>query len=486
MNKKLDIHKNNWASTIFTHGKWYMLSSLLSKGINIFVLRIYTEYLTPSDYGILDTLNTIALLLPFFISLYLDSAFGRFFHEYKQDKEKLRALFSTIFIFVSVFGSIVVILTLASSRFWVTDLLSIPVYPYIFLAFIPPLFNQLGNLGLIFLRQSLLSKHTTVVEISSVLINLAVALPLLIWVDYGILAKLWGNFATALSLFLFYTVFFLRNGLLRLTFNTSMLKESLAFSVPLFPVFAGAWIAGVSDRLVIANYSSLEAVGLYSIGFTVGKLMYIFQDAITQVTGPITMSGLIADKEVTKIKIAQTSFYLWGIMLFINFGMFLFSKELIAIFADSSYREAQMIIPIIAFSYVLGSQQRIFSTVIAFHKKNWVISSGGIIQAVTNLGLNIIFVPQYGYIAAAYSTAITLLVYTLWIYFFANKFESLNLSLFRYIYVLFIVLGFILLINIFEFNQNIFFRILYSVLLLIVLFITNYKKEYVNFKQIFK
>ena len=449
MSKSQDIHKKNWASTIFTHGKWYMLSSLISKGINIFVLRIYTEYLTPSDYGILDTLNTIALLLPFFISLYLDSAFGRFYHEYKHDKEKLKQLFSTIFIFVSVFGSIVVFLALASSRLWVTNLLSIPMYPYIFLAFIPPLFNQLGNLGLIFLRQSLLSKHTAVVEITSVLINIAIALPLLIWADYGILAKLWGNFATALSLFLFYTIFFFRNGLLRLTFNISMLKESLAFSVPLFPVFAGAWIAGVSDRLVIANYSSLEAVGLYSIGFTIGKLMYVFQDAITQVTGPITMSGLIADKEATKIKIAQTSFYIWVVMLYINFGMFLFSKELIAIFADSAYSEAQIIIPIIAFSYVLGSQQRIFATVIAFHKKNWVISSGGIIQAVTNLGLNVIFVPKYGYFAAAFATVITVFLYSLWLYFWSQRIEPIQYQITRHIS--YTIILFIIFIGLFYF-----------------------------------
>lgn len=483
MIKDKGIHKKNWLNSIFRHGKWYMLSSLLSKGINIFVLRIYTAYLTPTDYGILDTLNTIALLLPFFISLYLDSAFGRFFHEYKHDKEKLKQLFSTIFLFVSVFGSLVVFLALIIGRFWVTDLLSIPTYPYLFLAFIPPLFNQLGNLGLIFLRQSLLSKHTTIIEVSSVLINISIALPLLIWADFGILAKLWGNFAMALALFFFYTIFFIRNGLLRLTFNTAMLKESLIFSVPLFPVFAGAWIAGLSDRLVIANYSSLEAVGLYSVGFTVGKLMYVFQDAITQVTGPITMSGLIADKEATKVKIAQVSFYIWSVMLYINFGMFLFADELISIFADVAYNEAKIIIPIVALTYVLGSQQRIFATIIAFHKKNWVISSGGIIQAVINLGLNIIFVPQYGYLAAAFTTLFTMLVYTSWIYFFANKYEPLNLSLNRFTYVFLIVGAFFYAINSFEFNMSIYSRILYCVLLLIVLLMTNFKKEYHLFKQ---
>ena len=64
MNDK-EIHKDNWLSKIIKHGKWYILASIISKGINIIVLRVYTEYLTPSDYGILDTLNAIALLLPF-------------------------------------------------------------------------------------------------------------------------------------------------------------------------------------------------------------------------------------------------------------------------------------------------------------------------------------------------------------------------------------------------------------------------------------
>lgn len=477
MNKNQNIHKKNWASTIFTHGKWYMLSSLLSKGINIFVLRVYTEYLTPSDYGILDTLNTIALLLPFFISLYLDSAFGRFFHEYKHDKEKLKQLFSTIFLFVSVFGSLVVFLALISARFWVTDLLSIPTYPYLLLAFIPPLFNQLGNLGLIFLRQSLLSKHTTIVEVSSVLINISIALPLLIWADFGILAKLWGNFAMALALFFFYTFFFMRKGLLRLTFNKSMLKESLIFSVPLFPVFAGAWIAGLSDRLVIANYSSLEAVGLYSVGFTIGKLMYVFQDAITQVTGPITMSGLIADKEATKTKIAQVSFYIWSVMLYINFVMFLFADELISIFADVAYNEAKIIIPIVALSYVLGSQQRILATIISYHKKNWVISSGGIIQAVTNLGFNIIFVPIYGYISAAYSTFITVLIYTIWLYYWSQRYESINFFLSKYITIATIIFIFLLGVLYFPIQLFIFRLVLILVLGIIILLMIRPNKR---------
>lgn len=425
MTKSKEIHKESWQKSIMTHGKWYMLSSLLTKGINILVLRVYTEYLNPSQYGILDTLNSIALFLPFFISLYLDSAFARFYHEYKNDSKKLKQLFSSIFIFVFFFGSFVTVLVLWVSKYWLNDFLEIPLYPYIYLAFIPPLFQQLGSLGLVFLRQSLRSKETVLVEIGSLLVNLIIALPLLILFDFGILAKLWGNFGASLALFLFYLVFFIRKGLLKFTFNKTLLKESLIYSIPLMPAFLGSWLAGLSDRLVIAKHTGVEQVGYYAVGLMLGKLLYMVHDAITQVIGPISISGLIDDNQRTKQKMGTLSSVIWTYMLLLNLMLYVFSKELILIFANKAYNNAAFIIPIIGFSYVLGSQSRIFSSIIMYHKKNWIFSSGGIIQGLLNLLLNLLFIPTFGYIFAAYSTVISFLFYTLWILFWSFKIDKL-------------------------------------------------------------
>lgn len=433
MPKTKEIHKESWHKTILTHGKWYMLSSLLTKGINILVLRVYTEYLNPSEYGILDTLNSIALFLPFFISLYLDSAFARFYHEYKSDLKKLEQLFSSIFIFVFFFGSFVTVLVLWFSKYWLNDFLEIPLYPYIYLAFIPPLFHQLGSLGLVFLRQSLRSKETVLVEIGSILVNLIIALPLLIVFDFGILAKLWGNFSASLALFLFYLIFFIRKGLLKLTFSKTLLRESLIYSIPLMPAFLGSWLAGLSDRLVIAKYTGVEQVGYYAVGLILGKILYMVHDAITQVIGPISISGLIDDNQRTKQKMGTISLIIWTYMLLLNLMLYVFSKELILIFANKAYSNAAFIVPIIGFSYVLGSQSRIFSSIIMYHKKNWIFSSGGIIQGLLNLLLNLLFIPIFGYIFAAYSTVISVLFFTLWILYWSFKIDKFPFNAKKYI-----------------------------------------------------
>ena len=158
--------------------------------------------------------------------------------------------------------------------------------------------------------------------------------------------------------------------------------------------------------------------------------------------------------------------------MYINVGMFLFSKELIYIFADSAYSEAHIIIPIIAFSYVLGSQQRIFSTIIAFYKKNWVISTGGIIQAATNLGLNIIFIPRYGYIAAAYTTLISVFLYTFWIYFFSQFYLKISLKHTDYFKVFLLFLFVVLFHKYLGIDLSFLSRMItYGILLLFTLFL---------------
>jgi O-antigen/teichoic acid export membrane protein len=450
-----DIHEQSWFKSILIHGKWYLLSSFFSKGISLILLPVYTRYLTPTDYGILNSLGAVSALLPIFISLYLDAAFGRFFHDKKKDHQALQELFSTIYWFVAIFGFLVVFFTILSSNWWLGSFLKVPVWPYAFLAFIPPLFLQLGSLGIVFLNQSLLAKQTTIIQISSTMVTVVITLPLLIVLKLGLMARLIGGFSASLFLFSFYTIYFYKKDLLKLKFSKSLIMACLTYSIPLIPNIAGSWVAKLSNRLVIAKYVNLRAVGIYSLAANVSLLMYVMQDAITQVQGPISMSGLVHDKVKTKVKIAKFSLFLWGFMLLAHLGLYLFSKEILYFMADKEYFEAYKIIPYIGFTYVLLSQYRLFTTVISYHKKMWIVSTAGILMAFLNLGLNLVFVPIYGYKAAAITTVISMSAYSFWIFFWSQKLDRINLYYRRMFAILFIYSSSIFLIQYFIMNKNI-------------------------------
>ncbi len=425
--KEADIHQGSWLKSVVKNGKWYLMGSIATKGMLFFLLPIYTRYLDPTEYGIFNTLNVIAQVLPIFISFGLDAAFGRFFHDYKKDPEKLKTFFSSVYWFVAIYGLVMVVFVVLSSEWWLEDVAAVPMYPYAILTFLPPLFMQLGLLGIVFMRQSLMSKMTSIVETLSTLMNIVVTLPLLIYWDLGVIARLWGNVGAAVFIFLVLTYYFVKRGILVWRFDRVLLRVALVYSIPLIPSLASKWINMLSDRLILYQYIDMEAVGLYSLAANIAMLLFVLQNSISQVIQPVSISGLVHDKERTKLKMADFSLLIWLIMILANLGAFLFAKDVVTVFAEKSYGGSYIFIPILGFTYVLGSQYRFFNYILQFHKKTGIISKATIASALMNLGMNIILIPRYGAIAAPFATVAAAWVLLIWIGIAAQRIDAIQM-----------------------------------------------------------
>jgi len=421
-----DIHNKKWSSSVVKYGKWYLISSILTKGLSILLLPIYTRYLPPHEYGILQTLGSVSAFLPFILSLSLDSAFGRYFHEDKYNKQALATLYSTVYWFVVGYAIVMLVIAFATSALWMEDLITVPVWPYAYLTFIPVLFSQLGNLGRTFMQSALETQKSTIVDVISTLINAVISVFLLVFCDLGVISRLLGIAAGSLFMFGFYHLYFVHNGILIKTFSFSCLKKCLAYSIPLLPAMMGMWISTLSDRLIIAKYSSMSSVGLYSLAFQFGQILYLVGDAITRVIGPLVMSGLVSDKEATLNKVRNSSFLILVAMLFSNLVLFVFSDDVVSLFATKQYAGAAIFIPIFGFNYVLGMQQRFPTTFISYKNKTWIISMGCVLMALLNLGLNLVFVPIYGYGISAWASVAANLFYVAWSFAWGQYLERVN------------------------------------------------------------
>lgn len=436
MHLNSEIHKLNWTKTIVTYGKWYLISSLLTKGLNILMLPIYTSYLSTEDFGIFQSLNSIAQLLPFFLSCSLDVAFSRYYHEFKNNKSELIKLFSTIYWFVSIYGAFVIFLFIVISYYWIPGFLNIPVFPLAYLSFIPVLFSQLANLGRVFLQQSLNTKRATLLDVASAVVNLVTVVSLLVVLKLGLISMLVGISTASIFLFLYYTRYFVRLNILQIKFSLPTLYKSLKYSIPLIPAMAGSWLAGSANRLIITKYCGLSDVGIFSLGFQLASILYVIGDALSRVTDPLSMSGLVNDKNDTKKKISNIAISTLGIMLIFNIGIYLFSNEFVALFAPSSYSDSAIIIPLIGFAYVLGIQQRYPTQVLLFHKKTILVSLATILMGIINILVNLLLVPQVGFIGSALATITSSLFSILWIIFWAQKIDKLDYNWTKYFLLL--------------------------------------------------
>lgn len=416
----------DWFSSIVRNGRWYLLSSVTTKALALLTLTILTHSLPPAEFGALNALVALTQALPIILSLYLDSALARLYHEYRHDRRQLAALFSTVFWFVLAWGGAsLLVFSLLASRLAV-DMASVPL-AYLWIATVPTLLLQLAQLGMVFLRQSFESRTVTKIEVWGALLGAASTYLLVAMWGEGVLGRLWAIALSSAYVFAYVIWYFARARLLVLRFDRRKLKECLVYSLPLLPNLVAGWIAGTSDRLIIAKYVDLEAVGVYSLAATIASLLYVVQDAVTQVTGVKTQVGMATDRKRTLHMLGELSIVMWVVMLFVNYCAVAYSIQVVRLFTSKGYLGAAGLIGACGFIYVLSPQNRLLQDLIGFNKKTWIISSGALIMAVCSLALNFYLVPRFGYIAAPYVFIAATVVQTAWLYGWVYRFERLTL-----------------------------------------------------------
>jgi O-antigen/teichoic acid export membrane protein len=103
-------------------------------------------------------------------------------------------------------------------------------------------------------------------------------------------------------------------------------------------------------------------------------------------------------------------------------GISIFSKEVIKIFAlNPSFWPAYKIVPIVTASYIFFGMRIIASLGMFLTKKTKYVANTTIVAAVLNILLNILLIPKFGMITAAYTTLISFVILYLLSYYYSNK-----------------------------------------------------------------
>lgn len=81
--------------------------------------------------------------------------------------------------------------------------------------------------------------------------------------------------------------------------------------------------------------------------------------------------------------------------------------------ATREYYEAVYIMPPIAMGVALTAVSNMYSNILIFYKKTKVIMLASGVASVVNVILNYIFIPRFGYQAAAYTTLVAYIIMAL-------------------------------------------------------------------------
>jgi O-antigen/teichoic acid export membrane protein len=100
---------------IIAHSSIYMLGILLSKAVTFIMIPIYTKYLVPSDYGIIELLMMTIDIVAFFIGIGLSNSILRFYYDFDNETDRHRVISTGLIAGVTISASGFALLMLADS-----------------------------------------------------------------------------------------------------------------------------------------------------------------------------------------------------------------------------------------------------------------------------------------------------------------------------------------------------------------------------------
>lgn len=374
---------------------WYTICSVVQKGIGMLLIPLYVRMMTTEEYGTYTLFQSWEGIVMVFTTLNLASyAFNNCLVQYEVQKDRVTGVFLGLICTLTAFASGVFIAFLGT---W-ERVFNFPG-KYILVMVLDSMF--IVAIDLWFARQRFDYKYRGVVAVTLIIsiANLIAGACLVslspekAFTAVAVKAAIQGLVMLCISIQVWSKS--------KCFFDLRLWKYALWFNIPLIPHFLSTRILQQADRVMIQRYCGTTQAGIYGFSYKISDVMLIFNSALLASLIPWTYRKL---KEEKFQEIFHRTYLTVILIGGLNLALILLAPEAIAILGTTEYRKAVYIIPPISCSCFLMYLFNVFVNVTYYYEKNKLVVMASIGAALLNVGLNWIFIPMFGFLAAGYTT----------------------------------------------------------------------------------
>ena len=405
--EKLERHLGRDGVDFLLHIRNYVSAEFFMKALAFLSIPIFTRLLTPHDYGLLALYSSVYALGIVFLGLNLRASVINFYYESSAEFPR----------FLGAIGAFTLLFACAEGL-----LLFVVRRPLAGLFGIPPRLFVLAvlaaGLSLPFLLyQSYLqaSKNSgaynllTTVKYTSTLV-LSIGLVYVLQKN-RYLGRVYVQIAVSAIVFAY--VMYRLGRKAQPNLGRKHLMYSLLIALPLIPHTLSDVILLYFDRIMINRITGTSDAGLYSFALNIGLIMEIIAIGLNKSWVPIFF-GKLRDGKHGEIAILARQFIRYCV--FVGVALILFAPEAVVIMADKRYHVALSVVPVIVAAKSLGPLYTLYANFAFYRKKTASISICTLLAGGANVALNAVFIPRYGYQAAAFTTVASQLLLFLFHY----------------------------------------------------------------------
>lgn len=398
-------------------GIGYTVGNYMLKGLSFLTVPIFSRLLSTSDYGIFNTYLAYQSIVFLFVGLALHTSLKNAKYKYKEDFAK--------------YNSCCILVTLLNLGIWL--LLGNLIYP---------LYGDAVGFSRIIVNLLLLDSFgTALIQFFNVYVGLdyryssflkisafnavanmgiSVLLIMTVFRNDRATGRILGNVVPVAVIACVIIWYFWRKAAPR--FDLKYTKFAVSYSLPLIPHGISQVILAQFDRIMIKELIGPSQAGIYSFAYNIFSIINVTSNSLDNVWGPWFYERM-EQKDYDSIQ-KYSSKYAFGMLMF-SVMVMLGAPELVKILGAREYWDAMYsVIPIVIGGYFMFLYT-LPSSVEYYYAKTKFIAIGTGMAALINIVLNVIFIRQFGYLAAAYTTLVTYLLYFVFHYLIAWNIQKI-------------------------------------------------------------
>ena len=394
-------------------GFWFTVSSFLQKTISFLTMPIFTRILNTEEYGAVTIFNSWESIFLLFVTLNVFyGAFNTAMVDFEGERDKYSSSLVGFIFLTSIIG-----LCVYNVFQSLIDMLTGMSYLLTCIMFCQILFQ--GIVSIWFARLKFCYNYIPVTIATIVLFGLSPIFSIIgikLFPDYKVEAKLIGNIIA--YIIVGSVAFFSLYSKGRILISSKYWKYAIAFSAPLIVHYLASMVLGQADRIMISKFINDSAAAVYAVAYSVSMILTILTTSANQAVVPWLFESIKANM---LYKTQKTIYILLLLTVMALLLVMLVGPEIIKILATPDYYDAWWIIPPLMASLFFTFVYQLFANIEFYFKKNIYIISASIVAAIVNIVLNSLFIPIYGYKAAAYTTLICYMLFSMFHYNCARK-----------------------------------------------------------------
>lgn len=390
------------SKSFLVHALTYGGGTLLLQAASILLLPLYTAYLSPSEFGLLDVLNRLGDVLCICLMVNGISKAATAFHRQAEDEQERKAVAATIVVFLVavLVGVGLLVLPFAGG---LSSLLGVADPALLRLAIVTALLQATTVVPLTLMQARLESGLFTLANLGMFLVRVTLTIVAVSGLGWGVWGVLGATAFTSALAGLLLTWHEFHIGTWHP--NLRLIPEVVRYALPFLPAGLFTFLILYSDRFLLLKWAGQEQLGLYSLGARLAEAAGMFSFVPLQRVWNTAMFDAF-ERSDASLTIGRMFTRVLGSYVFLGLGVCLLKDTIIYFLGAKEYQNAAVAVDLLVLAHYFWFASNFLDAVFYVRRQTrWKVWLN-LAAALVTIPLFVWLIPQHGALGAAFSLLI--------------------------------------------------------------------------------